>query len=489
MSNPCEKTSLGSRSFEPADQERFAALSLDRNPMHMDPVAARRLLTGHAVVHGVHVVLAALELLAERTPIEIERVDCSFDNAVNVGDRVEFRLETSSPHEWRVDAVVNELRCARMSFSRRRDSIARPTNPAALGALASGGHEDVTGMHAPLDLDPEEQSGRAYCVRLPQLGAAVAFPRTCEQIGESSVAALCALSYFVGMVCPGLNSIFVSMQVRLEVGPVHAPELSFFVGRFDQRMRLFDVTFEGPIAGRLRAFSRPRPQAQPALRELANNVHSDEFRGTSSLVVGGSRGLGELTSKCLAAGGASVAITYATGAADAERVCAEINRGTNGLARALHWDITSKPLETLDFDWDSLDAVYYFATPRIYRKKAHLYDPQVHAEFCEFYLGTFYRMCEFLERLACKRTVKVFLPSTVFIADRPKGMTEYAMAKAAAEILAQELNRSFKRVRVHVERLPRMSTDQTLSILRVSTAPALPMVLRLVRAMQPGAEP
>ena len=54
-------TLLGSRVFTQDDQQFFAAISRDRNPMHVDAVAARRLMTGHQVVHGIHTVLWALD--------------------------------------------------------------------------------------------------------------------------------------------------------------------------------------------------------------------------------------------------------------------------------------------------------------------------------------------------------------------------------------------------------------------------------------------
>src|ERR1700722_4929865 len=58
------------RIFTMADQQRFACLSGDWNPMHMDAVAARRTPAGAPVVHGVHAVLWALNALAEQGMIQ-----------------------------------------------------------------------------------------------------------------------------------------------------------------------------------------------------------------------------------------------------------------------------------------------------------------------------------------------------------------------------------------------------------------------------------
>ena len=55
---------LTSRTFTEADQMRFADVSGDRNPMHLDALKARRTQAGVPVVHGVHLLLWALDAAA-----------------------------------------------------------------------------------------------------------------------------------------------------------------------------------------------------------------------------------------------------------------------------------------------------------------------------------------------------------------------------------------------------------------------------------------
>ena len=63
-------------------------------------------------------------------------------------------------------------------------------------------------------------------------------------------------------------------------------------------------------------------------------------------------------------------------------------------------------------------------------------------------------------------------------------MTEYAMAKAAGEILSADLARSSTGSRVIVERLPRMLTDQTATTMAIKTASPLEVMLPIVRRME-----
>ena len=52
-----QRAMLASRTFTEADQSEFAAVSGDRNPMHLDALLARRTQAGVPVVHGLHLVL------------------------------------------------------------------------------------------------------------------------------------------------------------------------------------------------------------------------------------------------------------------------------------------------------------------------------------------------------------------------------------------------------------------------------------------------
>jgi acyl dehydratase len=59
---------LAERTFTASDQAAFAAVTGDRNPMHMDSVLARRTQAGAPVVHGVHLLLWGLDALARAEP-------------------------------------------------------------------------------------------------------------------------------------------------------------------------------------------------------------------------------------------------------------------------------------------------------------------------------------------------------------------------------------------------------------------------------------
>jgi NAD(P)-dependent dehydrogenase (short-subunit alcohol dehydrogenase family) len=474
---------IGHRTFTDEDQQLFASVSGDCNPMHVSSVAARRLITGRQVVHGIHLLTTALEHWYKAETVVPVSIACSFSNPVSVGDRVLFTQTDRSDGTFVIEALVNSLLCSRILIGTAPGGTQNAPNgvhPQPTPGAMPGASERLS---TPLDLPPESHIGKSYAIGLKSGGVASRFPHSCSCLGEKSVAALLGLSYFVGMVCPGLHSIFSSLALRLVPDGVGENALTISVDSYDARFGLFNCSVSGCMHGSVKAFLRPAPQQQPTVCEVAQRVDPGEFKGTRSLVIGGSRGLGETTAKVLAAGGGNVIITFATGRIEAGKICEEINFAGLGRCEIAKLDLTTDSLDSLPVDVDSLDAVFYFPTPRIARKKSALFGRELFQEFCTYYIDKFHDLCAFLDANLKQRRTTVYYPSSVFVAERPSGMTEYAMAKAAAEVLIDEINRYAKRVFIVATRLPRLSTDQTASILRLTTADNLETLLPVVRSV------
>ena len=468
---------LGTAVFTADDQRRFAELSGDRNPMHLDPLVARRLLAGREVVHGVHVLMTALERWLDTSESAPTAIACSFESAITIGEAVNFLQYVDAKNRVVIDAVANNVVCARTILT-----CPAPTQVTVAEIANDGNLHRVAHLTDPLDEAPESYLGRHYEVALGTPKSDEIFPNLHRSIGTSQLAAIMTISYFVGMVCPGLHSLLSSLKIEFGHDVPAVRGMKFSVKKYHSNVRLFDLAFEGPIRGRVQAFRRLPPQEQPSVVEVAAQMMPDEFAGTRALVIGGSRGLGELTAKIIAAGGGDVVLTYRSGRDDAHRVRDEINARGGGRCEAARFDVMTDQYDPLLVGPHHPDTVFFFPTPRIFRKGAGVFDADWFAEFSEIYIRKFFALCAGLERMAVKR-VRVFFPSSIAVTERPKGLTEYAMAKAAAEILIADINRSFTHVSVVCERLPRLSTDQTVSILDVAAASNLDTLLPIVRSL------
>jgi NAD(P)-dependent dehydrogenase (short-subunit alcohol dehydrogenase family) len=98
------------------------------------------------------------------------------------------------------------------------------------------------------------------------------------------------------------------------------------------------------------------------------------------------------------------------------------------------------------------------------------------------YVTGFWQLSQALR--ARQPALSVFYPSSVAVTERPQGMTEYSMAKAAGEVLCTEINVTLAPMHVTVKRLPRLPTDQTASITTAETALPLDTMLPIIREVQ-----
>jgi NAD(P)-dependent dehydrogenase (short-subunit alcohol dehydrogenase family) len=466
------ETDLGAKTFGMNDQALFAAWSGDHNPMHVSALAARRLVSGLPVVHGMHTVLEALARWAALAAPPA-RLQAEFTRPVNVGDTVRFAAQTDADGGRLTASVDGQLH---MSLF-----LQHGTAPSPAAELPEG--TALPALQAPCDVSPAAWLGQTH--RLPPVqGTLPAAEVVAARWGRPAAEALGQLSTLVGMVCPGLHSIFSSFD--LQPGAAE-PAQRFRALRHEPRFRLMDIEVDGPWRGRVRAFVRPPPQSQPAMAALLDRFSPDAFVGRHSWVLGGSRGLGELTAKLIAAGGGTVTLTYATGRDDAQRVADEINAAGRGQAQVAQYEAGRTAASACCAQWPRPAAVFFFATPRIGRKRSAAFDARLLAEFMRCYAeepaALALALEEWLQAEPAAPVVQLFHPSSVFVDELPLGMVEYAMAKAAGEVMARDLNKRLRRVQLHSPRLPRMLTDQTAGLLPSQAANAVDILQPLLAGL------
>lgn len=464
---------LASRIFSEADQNTFASLSGDRNPMHMDSVSARRTQAGAPVVHGVHAVLWALDRFVTTAPDRrMNNVSVRFERFLYVGETIEAVLVRDMPDKVTIELRTDGTRAALivLGFTATIPALTQPSTANAAHSVAEPilrNVQDLSGV-----------SDAFLLVGIPA-DAMVAFSALARVLGPNRVRGFAALSTLVGMECPGLLSIFSKLSVDFDDSEDGEGEtFHYAVRRVQQLLRSAIIDVHAPgLSGFVETFVRQPPIVQPSVEALRSQIVEDFSRNDRVLVVGGSRGLGELTAKLTALGGADVTITYARGSQEAQVIATEIT-AAGGRCRALAMDVQAP----LDAQFALLDGpfthCYYFATPPIFRKRGLLYDRAVLDNFTRFYVDAFAAIAQFL--IALEPSIRLFFPSTSAIDERPKGALEYIIAKQAGEALCSELERQFPSARILFQRLPRILTDQTATVLPVRSADPLELLLPIL---------
>jgi hypothetical protein len=462
------------RTFTERDQRVFADLSGDYNPLHIDPVAARRTMFGSPVVHGIHAVLWGVEtwLEQEKEPRVLRSLRANFLTAIGVGDEVRCSVERGDLNEVNVELAVGNVPAVWISLawapgSRASGDRFRAFPPARTECRSPAGSIGNARGSVPLCLSLRDASG--------------VLPNVSRLLDHTQLATILATTRVIGMECPGLHSVFSGLDLAFSEEASDARDLSYQVATHTPTFSMITMSVSAPgMKGTLRALIRPTPCAQRTVEELRPLVETNEFGAQRALIIGGSRGLGEVAAKLLSAGGADVTVTYHRGADDAQ-VLVDRLRAAGGAAACLQWDVLN-PGQQAPFRELSPTHLYYFATPHIGVGHEGKFSAESFRAFCDYYVNGFLRTVEAARPPS--GFAGVFYPSSIYVEELPPNMPEYVTAKMAGEGACRMLAKTSPGLKMLIPRLPRLATDQTVSFMGAANADPVPILLSCIRQFQ-----
>jgi len=476
---------LITRVFSELDQTNFASISGDYNPMHMDALAARRTPAGAPVVHGVQSMLWALDVVAGiHTLDRLSKLDADFARFLHVGEEVTLGIVCPSDKEIRAELRSDKGKVASyvLRFEERQvvtDTVKIPLDGTSLH-YTSERNDPI-----PMVWEDIAASNGVVTFYRPAEKCAELWPNLVSAIGAERVAGILAMTRLVGMVSPGLHSTFHRIGIQLieesRDFATSSDALHFTVRQAEPRFQVVTFSVQSPgVQGTLKASRRTPPTEQPTSDALRSVMPEAVYAGHTALVVGGSRGIGEVTAKLLGLAGVRVIISYVVGAADAEAVATDI-REAGGQAITMKLDVLGDVDAQLDLLPSLPQSLYYFATRRIGTRNGATFDSAIFKGFYEVYVRSFEKLCV---NLAKEKHVHAFFPSTVYVDDHPRGLAEYAMAKAAGEVLSRDMTLSYDRLNVHVARLPRLPTDQTAGMIDQISGSVVESLLPIIHQVE-----
>ncbi len=458
---------MSARAFTSSDQRAFALLSGDFNPLHLDPLRARKTFFGRPIVHGIHLLLMALESVTDRSSRNLSRCKASFKKGVGVEEPYTLRVTRQETSRCEMEIRVFGSLAAKFLFEFDDQVIRR---------------EVKSHVYAEDDAEPEspeELSGRKGSMELgfdaERLKAL--FPNLALQMSPHQVGSVLATTRLVGMVCPGMNSVYSGMEMRYANVPEpreiagDSEGFHWQVASTDERFGLVDLKVEGQgFEGEIEALVRPAPVEQPSSRELKGRVRGMDFGGRRCLIIGGSRGLGEICSKILALGGAEVLLTYNQGREEGARVVEDI-RAEGGVARCEPYNVIDPPSDMASMLGGEFQPteLYYFATPPLIVGDKYGFSFEVYEKYRRFYVDGFVKLVLLLKEESGDQLRCVY-PSSVAVEETPAGWAEYAAAKAEGEAMCRYLQGALRNTTIESWRLPRIMTDLTATAMPVDSA-------------------
>ena len=476
--------SLGNFSITPKESLNFARVSGDYNPLHLDSIAARRTRFGQTLIHGVCGSIKALDLLLKNrgADVSLASIKVKYNKPATQGQTLEA-FEQTTDSLTRLELFADGTRCQIIDL----ELVNTPRDGHPQGADLNPCSD---ANDAAIDLGIEGCNGLSGAVELcwdATLMAAL-FPHATRHLPAWQLSILLASTRIVGMKCPGLHSVYAKLDLHFsaphsEAVPGENAQLAYQVLSADPRIDRIEMALQcANTQGSIEAFFRPPPVRQASFNQITTLVQGDEFSLQNALVIGGSRGLGEVICKVLAAGGANIMMTYAAGKNDAVNVSEEIGR--DGTApQVAPYNVLEGSLNNALTDFcDSVTHIYYLASPTIAKNDSKIWDRQLFTRYCDFYIaGLATLLQQVMQHGGGRRELQVFIPSSVFLEQSIKGFDEYVAAKAAAEAFAKCFEMNHRKCNVVAPRLPRLFTDQTSSIKNADEQQTLQVIIDQLR--------
>lgn len=269
---------LRTRSFSTDDQLAFARLSGDYNPIHLDPIAARRFLFGQPVVHGMHALLWALDgwLGENSAPTRLARLKVRFRNTIALNVGVELAVESKDAANVRFEVIADGVSLLTANVTYETGASVR--TPIAPQILTRNPPREA--CREPTSVELQSAAGQLPLCLEPALAARL-FPHVARALPAEQIATLLAATRVVGMEAPGRNSVLAGLELRDNQSPsADCAVLSYRTEDFDERVSRLELRLDAPgLAGTVTAFVRPEPQSQPPFAGVRALVGPHEFRG------------------------------------------------------------------------------------------------------------------------------------------------------------------------------------------------------------------
>jgi hypothetical protein len=299
------------------------------------------------------------------------------------------------------------------------------------------------------------------------------FPSLFKYYGKIFIAELVSTSEIVGMQTPGLNSLFLS--IKGELSKKHLDSYYEIVS-CDLRFGALKLLVNGAyLKAEIEVLYRPSSKNSPSMHQIYKINKGNEFKNVNALIIGGSRGIGEITAKIITSGGGKVTISYNLGKQDAEKLQQEISN-FGGDCSIFQLNIEDE----FCIPDSNFNQIYYFATPKITAENDSTSNEHLKSLYELYYVNAFQNiLTQVLEK---NMLVTIFYPSSTFINNPSKKFAKYIDAKVNGELLCKKFIDT-KNMKIVYPRLPRLATDQTLGLIPEKFEDSVEVMYPLIQSM------
>ena len=444
-------------------QKKFSLFSNDDNPIHLDRDYSKIFFDNQKIVYGALIVIKSLSYLNKAQFKKIGSLNIDFFKPIYVNQEVNIEIEIKKTEY--VFSIYVERDCKVKILAKfEKKKFDQPINDELVKI------ENDKELLKKLKVNSGFEINKKFknFSFLKKLNLDQAF---LNELGF--------LSYFVGSVFPGHGAIITNIEVKFSkiTNKHNSKKYEIFLKYLNKILNSSVVSIKNNNQYKITSFFIPKKSYDKNKLNFNKIIKKNEFAKTKNLIIGGSRGLGFITANIISSGNGKVFLTYRDNLKKIKKQMKLQNK--NSINRYIKFDINHdlsyKKLKNLD-----LNNLFYFPTSKIFLDKKELFEENIFENFNNFYIYKFYRLCQLFETRQNK--INIFFPSTISIQNyKFLGLNEYIMSKSASEVLINNLNRSFKFVKIYVYRLPRLDTDQTSNIMGIKSLNPYKKMLTIVR--------
>ena len=440
--------------FDLKSQKDFSKLSGDYNPIHLDRIYARKILSGDILVYGINYVLWGLDkwLKNKKKTISINNIKISFLKTLKLNEEIfltfnDYKKNTKiyfSNHIQQIAKIELNWKEEKIIKNGFLDKYPKKIKSESLNENKILGYKGCDYL----------------CLNIKSLRKL--YPTLSNHLNKDQISILLASSRIVGMKVPGLNSLFYKLQLS-KTKNKYSYKIKYEVSEFDIRVKMINIDLQANnMNGHINSFIRPESKKQENFSKIIKLIKKNNFKNQRAFIVGGSRGLGEVTTKILSAGSAKILFTYNLGIKDAKNLNNEITK-YGRKCKFIKIDVNSTNKLSLIKKINEFKPThfYYFATPNIFSGAGFKFSRKIFDNFNDIYISGFQNIFEIIDKKYLK---KVFYPSSIAVENSEAKLAEYAASKSASEILCKYLKKRYKNIFFDMPRLPRLKTDQTSNI-------------------------
>ena len=250
-----KKKLLGKKKFTVSNHKYFTNISFDRNPVHHSLLNSK-LSSKKIVVHGTNILISAIDFWFKEGKKRPETIQCSFIKPIKIYDEADFFYFKIDKYKYSIEIIIKNIVHTKIIFDFNISHIDKNNK------FSSSNSSLIKKTKLPLNLAPKSFINKKFKIKLDKKLNYKKFHFTKTKFGKDLYSSLLAISFFIGMVCPGKNAIFASIKFKFNKIINKNNYIYFCVKKFDSRINIFEIITKGFIHSEIKAFYRPSYQKE-----------------------------------------------------------------------------------------------------------------------------------------------------------------------------------------------------------------------------------